>query len=147
MVGEHARGGRRSAHAADFRVRLGVGVDVGVGDLDRFLQAVGEPLRRRLLLGAPHLAHLVEDRVRRHHAGDLSRGRAAHAVRHDEQRAALAQLVLARDPVGGALPARQVRDEEAILVVLAGLAEVGPGEDLDANGLRGASEHAYWHCW
>jgi len=38
--------------------------------------------------------------------------------------------------------ARQVRDEKAVLVVVACSAEVGLAEDLHADRLSGASEHA-----
>ena len=146
VIGEHAGGGRRRPHAADFRMGFGVRMDVGVGDFDRFLQPVGEALRGRFLLGAPHFAHLIEDRVGRHHAGDLARGGAAHAVRDHEQRAALPHVVLALGAVRRPLSPGEIRDEEAILVVLAGLTGVGPRIDLDSNGFRRASEHAYWHC-
>src|SRR5207249_11688455 len=42
--------------------------------------------------------------------------------------------------------AREIRDEEPVLVVVARLPQVGLGEDLDLDGLGGASEHGQpWH--
>src|SRR6185503_494243 len=117
-----------------------------VRDFDRLFQPVREALRRRLRFSVPRLHEVREDRVGRHLARQLSGRRAAHAVGDDEQRAALAQVVLPDLGLERRILAGQVRDEEAVLVVLARPADVGLAEHLHANGLGGTSEHAqFWH--
>src|SRR5438309_6090488 len=78
--------------------------------------------------------HLVVDGVGRHLAGELTRGGAPHAVRHDEQRPALPDLVLAHRWLERRLAAREIRHEKAVLVMVARLAEIGLGADLDLDG-------------
>ena len=94
MIVEHARGGRRRAHAAHLGMRPGVRVNARVGDLDRFLEPVREPLRCRVVV-MPGLGEMRVDRVGRHLARELARRRAAHAIGDHEQRAARADLMRA----------------------------------------------------
>ena len=44
VAAEHARGGHRGPHAADFGVLAGIGEDLGIGQLDRLPHPVGEPV-------------------------------------------------------------------------------------------------------
>src|SRR5205823_2431801 len=93
-----------------------------------------------------HADHLLVDRRGGHLAGELTRGGAAHPVGDDEQRPALSHVVLAYGGQQGRFAVRQIRHQEVVLVVVPHLAEIGLGEDLDADGLGGASEHGQpWH--
>src|SRR5437867_2017271 len=110
--------------------------------LDALRPPVGEPLRRYFPLGPPRPHQLLVARLGRHLARELAGGRAAHAVGDDEQRAPLTDLVDAHRRLERRLPARQIRDQEAVFVVVARPAQVGLREDLDLDRLgRRASEH------
>ena len=75
---------------------------------------------------------LVED-VDRELAGDLAGRRAAHPVAHREERPVRADDAGAVGLEQPARLARQVGDEEVVLVVLADLPHVGPREELHAD--------------
>ena len=139
---QHAGGRGGRAHPPRLGVGLRVRVDVSVRRLDRFLEPVGETLRGRLPLAPPCLDHLVVDGLDGHLARELARRGAAHPVRHDEQGAAAAHFVVPHVWEQRSLPAREIRNEEAILVVVARLAQIGLGPDLDSNRLRRATEHS-----
>ena len=141
VIVEDADGRGGGAHAPHLGVRFGVRVNLPVGGLDGFLQPVCEPLRRRFLLTSPQPDHLVIDGVRGHLAGELARGGAAHAVGDDQQRPPLTHVVRAHRRLQRRLAAGEIGHEETVLVVVARLAEVGLGEDLDLDGLGGAPEH------
>jgi len=134
VVVQDADGRRGGPHPADLGVGAGIRVDLAVRHLDGLLQPVREPLRRGFLLVTPRPDHLVVDGVGRHLAGELTRGGAPHAVRHDEQRPALPDLVLAHRWLERRLAAREIRHEKAVLVMVARLAEIGLGADLDLDG-------------
>ena len=141
MIVQHAGGGRRRAHAAHFGMRLGVRVNARVGDFDRLFQPVREALGRDFVFGVPRLHEMRVDRVGGHLARHFTRSRTAHPIGDDEQRAARPDVVppYVRLQRGGL--ARQIGDEEAVLVVVARTPEIGLSEDLDADGFIGASEH------
>ena len=141
MIVENTRGRRRRAHPAHFRVRLRVRVNARVGDFDGLFEPVGKALRRHLVV-IPGLEEVGVDRVGRHLARQLARRGATHAVGHDEQRAARPDVVLPHVGLQRCRLARQVRDEKAILVVIARAAQIGLAEDLDTDGLV-SSEHRY----
>jgi len=139
VVAEHAGGGRGRAHAADFGVRFGVRVDVRIRDLDRFPSNGGRSVAASPPFPAFHAlskcAKIVSVAI---WLASSPAAAAAHAVGDDEQRAALTQIVLAHLRLKRRILARKIRDEEAVLVVLAGPADVGLAEHLHANGLGGA---------
>src|SRR5207245_43527 len=70
-----------------------------------------------------------------------ARGGAGHAVGDDQQRPPLTHVVRAHRRLQRRLAAGEIGHEETVLVVVARLAEVGLGEDLDLDGLGGAPEH------
>ena len=74
--------------------------------------------------------HLAEHRLDRHRAGDLARRGAAHPVGDHEQRAAIADDVRAHLGLERRVAARQVGDDERVLVVLAHPADVGAAEHV-----------------
>ena len=72
---------------------------------------------------------MAVDQVGGHGAGQLARGRAAHAVGHHEERAARPDLVTAHLRMEAGVAGAEVGDEEGVLVVLAGAAQIGLAED------------------
>ena len=118
-----------------------MGVNARVGDFDRFLEPVRKALRCHLVLGIPRLEEVRVDRVGGHLARELAGRRAAHAVGDDQEGAARADIVLPHVRLQRGRLARQIGDQEAILVVVARATQIGLAEDRDADGL-GSSEHA-----
>src|SRR5690242_3681321 len=122
-------------------------MDLPVGHLHGLLEAKRKSLWCELLLGAPGLHHLVIDGFGRHLACELAGGRATHAVRHDEQGAALPHVMRTNGRLERGFAAREIGHQEAVFVVVASPAEVGLAEDLDPDRFGGAAEHGQrWHC-
>ena len=80
---------------ARFGMVFGVLVDFGVGQLDRFLEPVGELLRRAFVVRAPHVGEVAIDGLGGHGAGDFAGRVAADPVTDAEQRPLGAEVVLA----------------------------------------------------
>ena len=76
---------------------------------------------------------MLPDEVSRHRAGELTRRRATHSVRHDEERATLTQSMLPNVGHEGGLARRQVGHEEGVLVVLPALPHVCAGKYADPD--------------
>ena len=103
----------------------GVGVDLLVGQLYRFLHTVREAAGGAVRIAGPGGAEMPEDQVHRHRAGDLAGGRAAHAVGHHEQRAARTDFVVANVGMEAGIAGAEIGNEEGVLVVLTAPAQVG----------------------
>ena len=116
-------------HAAHLGVLARVGIDLLVGELDRFPHAVGEALGRGVVVRGPDGGEMAVDQVGGHGARQLAGGRAAHAVRHHEERPARSHLVEPDLGVKAGVPGAQVRDEESVLVVLPAPSQIGLAED------------------
>ncbi len=114
-------------------------VDDRIGGLDRFLEPECEALLGHFEVVRPLGDHVGVDRVGRLFAGDLTRGGATHAIGDDEQGAARADVVLADLGLERGDAPREIRDEEAVLVVIARLADVGAPEDLDLERRHGVA--------
>src|SRR5690348_9963696 len=122
-------------------------MDLPVGDLHGLLEAKRKSLRCKLLLGAPGLHHLVIDGFGRHLACELAGGRATHAVRHDEQGAALPHVMRPNGRLERGFAAREIGHQEPVFVVVASPPEVGLAEDLDPDRFGGAAEHGQRRHW
>ena len=120
----HRAGG---AHAALALVVARLDEDALVGVLDGPAQQAGEAVAG-LRLGR---RHRVEDGIDGHLGGHLARGGAAHPVA-DQQRAPLSPSLNLKGLawLSRTDPARDVGDQEVVLVVLADKPDVGLAEDL-----------------
>ena len=131
-VDEGGHGAGR-AHAALALVVARLDEDALVGELDRAPHEAREGVARQRLGRAERLVDRIDRHLRRH----LARGRAAHAVAHEQEGALVAELDRERLlAVVRAHARRDVRHEEVVLVVLADQTDVGLSEDLDVDGGR-----------
>ena len=73
------------------------------------------------------------DQIGRHGAGQLACGGAPHAISHHEERPASADLVVSDFRLQAGISGAQVGNEECVLVVIAGAAQVGLAEDGDGT--------------
>ena len=139
LASEHACGSHRGAHSPNIGVLAGVGVDLCIGELDRLAHAVGKLFGRGVGIAGPDGGHVAVDQIGGHGAGQLTGGGATHAVRNDEERSAGADFVTADIRLKAGVSGAQIRNEEGVLVVIAGAAEIGLAEDAD---LHRAAVHA-----
>ncbi len=123
---QQRRDRRGGAHAAARPVGARLVEDADARFFDRLYQAARElvVIDRRLTLH-----ELFVDDVDGQLACDLAGGRAAHAVAHAEQHAAVADGRLAIALHQAAALARQIGDEEVVFVVLSDLSHIGTSED------------------
>ncbi len=111
----------------------GVLMNLGIGPLDGLAHSVGKSLGGEVDVGAPGGDQVLPDEVGRHGAGELAGGRAAHAVRNNEERPTLTQPMLPHIRHQGGLAARKIGHEEGVLVVLPAPPHVRAGEYADTN--------------
>ncbi len=115
----------------------GIAVDMEVGELDSFAQAVGETVLGYVTVAAPGVDHVLVDLRGRHLAGNLSGSRAPHAIGDQIEQPAFTDLVILAARGAQRDPAREIRDEKGVLVVLARPAAIGDGVYGNADSSRG----------
>ena len=74
------------------------------------------------------------DEIRGHLAGELARHRAAHPIRHHEQRSTRPDLVFPDFGHQARVAGAQIGDEEGVFIMVPGAPTIGLSEDGGENG-------------